>query len=518
MIRRLGEIRLSGLSLAVLAAVSGLATVLIISGASQPTAAQIAAEAALRERPAVISYRAIPTPAPSRGSQPAPAPSEPAPAPASSTPTTTPTASVPSPPPTASLPTQNTSPAPAASTPAKPTSTLPKVGHVFEIALSTDSYADAFGKHSEAPYLRSLKRKGVLLSGFESLGSSELSDYLAMVSGQGPNADTNGGCTTYAGFPQSAAAQRNGLVRGNGCVYPETALTIGDQVTASGHVWKAYVADMGSQTCAHPNSNALADSTLPGTQAGYDTAHNPFIYFHSLIDLGDCANDDQDLSHLGGALAKRSRTATFSFIAPGACDDPASGGATGPAATTPGTSSGTTTASSTTAPTTTPGTTSGTTTASSTTAPTTTSSTTASSTTTSSATTSSTTTSSTTTSSTTGTGADVPAVCPAGQPTGIAAENAFLRLWVPRILASPAYRHNGVLIIAFAAAGHRDSTGPVRTGALVLSRYARHGEQLRRAFGPYSLLRSIEAMLGYQPLAHARTAPSFAAAALTETK
>ena len=312
----------------------------------------------------------------------------------------------------------------------------------------------------------------MLLTGFESLGSSELADYLAMVSGQGPNADTSGGCTTYADFPQTVAAQPDGLVPGDGCVYPETALTIGDQVTASGHTWKAYIADMGAQTCVHPNSNAVADSTLPGTQPGYDTAHNPFIYFHSLLDLGDCANDDQDLSRLGVALARRSRTATFSFIAPGACDDPASAGATSPAATTPTT--------------------------------TTTSSTTSS---TSATTTSSSTTSSTSTAPTTSTGAVESSPCPAGEATGIAAENAFLRLWVPRILASPAYRHNGVLIIAFAAAGQRESAREVRTGALVLSRFAPRGRQLRRAVGPYSLLRSVETMLGYKPLAHARTAP-----------
>ncbi len=104
-------------------------------------------------------------------------------------------------------------------------------------------------------------------------------------------------------------------------MYPETALTIGDQVSASGHVWQAYIADMGKQACAHPNSNAAADGDLPGTEAGYDTAHNPFIYFHSLLDLGDCASDDQDLSRLQPALAHASGAPTFSFIAPGACED-----------------------------------------------------------------------------------------------------------------------------------------------------------------------------------------------------
>ena len=123
-----------------------------------------------------------------------------------------------------------------------------------------------------------------------------------------------------------------------------------------------------------------------------------------------------------------------------------------------------------------------------------------------------------TTTTTTPTGAAAPttatapatptnAACPTGQPVGVAAENAFLRLWVPRILASAAYKHNGVLIIAFARTGQQNSAHAIRTGALVLSRYARHGKKIGRKFGPYSLLRSIEQMLGYKPLAHARSAP-----------
>ena len=449
--RGLSEIRVRGWWLALLAGLSGAATVLIISGAGGRSAAQLAALAALRQRPAVTSpghSSVAPTAAPgSPGpSAPAPSPSTTAPPVQAPTPTTqSQAATTPSPATTTQGSGSTGAPSSSAGTPA---STLPKVGHVFEIALSTDSYRDAFGKQSAAPYLRSLESRGTLLSDFQSLGKSELADYLAMVSGQGPNADTSGGCATYAEFPQSTAARPDGLVRGNGCVYPETALTIGDQATASGHVWRAYVADMGAQTCAHPNSNAGGGALLPGTQPGYDTAHNPFIYFHSLLDLGDCAADDQDLSRLGPALSRRDRTAAFSFIAPGACDD-----------------AGTITPSTTTPSTTTPA-------------------------------------------------ATTSAACPAGQPVGIAAENAFLRRWVPRILASPAYRHNGVLIIAFAAAGQRSSAHAIRTGALVLSRYARRGKRIKRAFGPYSLLRSVEAMLGYKPLAHARSAPSFAAAVL----
>ena len=113
-----------------------------------------------------------------------------------------------------------------------------------------------------------------------------------MVSGQAPNADTRDDCSTYAEFTGSAQAASDGQVPGAGCVYPNTVLTVADQVTAAGKQWKAYLADMGDSTCVHPNSNAAGDGELPGAGIDYDTQHNPFVYFHSLLDLGGCSSND----------------------------------------------------------------------------------------------------------------------------------------------------------------------------------------------------------------------------------
>ncbi len=487
MTRRLAEIRLSGSSLAILAAVSLAAAALIIAGGSGQTPAQLAALAALRQHTVALAPQPAQSPAPTAPTAPSSAGGgsvSPVVSAAPPAPVTGPATADTSPPSSVSPGSgsgggggggasgQNT----GAGKSSSPQTDKPTVSHVFEIALSTTSYAAAFGAQSAAPYLRSLEARGTLLSGFESFGASELADNLALVSGQGPNPDTAAGCTTYAEFRHGVNANAKGLVPGSGCVYPETALTIGDQVSASGHVWKAYIADMGKQTCAHPNSNAPADAALPGTDPGYDPTHNPFIYFHSLLDLGDCASDDEDLSRLTSDLADKSKTATFSFIAPSACEDatetvtPSAGGPTvPPVTTTPSTASTTTT--------------------------TTTSTTSSSSTTTSS---------SPTTTSTT-------AACPPAGPVGISAQDAFLRQWVPRILASAGYKAHGVLIIAFAAAGDQRQK-LVRTGALVLSRHGPTGKTIAANYGPYSLLRSEEDALGYAPLAHAKSAPSFASA------
>jgi hypothetical protein len=69
-----------------------------------------------------------------------------------------------------------------------------------------------------------------------------------------------------------------------------------------------------------------------------------------------------------------------------------------------------------------------------------------------------------------------------------------------------------VLVIALSAIG---SAGhPVRTGALVLSRYTSQNKRNATAYGPYSVLRSIEDMLNDTALAHTARARSFAASVL----
>jgi hypothetical protein len=323
-----------------------------------------------------------------------------------------------------------------------PTSTTSPVKHVFVIALTTDSYHAAFGHGSVAHYLNgTLRRRGTLLSGYRTLGDTELPDYLGMISGQAPNSDTSSGCATYAEFPSAAKAESNGQFNGPGCVYPNTALTVADQITAAGKQWKAYLAGLGATTCVHPNSNAADDATLTGASSDYATRHNPFIYFHSLLDLGGCQSDDVGIQHLSRDLRVAKRTPTYAYIAPGLCDEPSA------------------------------------------------------------------------------------TSCAGNEPGGLAAEDAFLKRWVPHILSSQAYKQDGVLMIVFAHAAPVADTdagtgagtgtqGPVRTGALILSPLATKGRTLSGSYGPYSVLRTIEDLLGYTPLVHAKTAPSFASTAL----
>jgi hypothetical protein len=198
----------------------------------------------------------------------------------------------------------------------QPTKPASHVKHVFVIVLGTPSYSAAFGHGSAASYLNSkLRPQGELLSNYRTLSASPLPDYIAMVSGQAPNHDTTQDCPTYSEFPGSASPAGNGLVPGTGCVYPNTALTVGDQLDSANLPWRAYIEGM-TAPCQHPNSGA-ADNT--GTSE-YATSHNPFVYFHSLLDLGDCQSDDVPYTRLANALGSAHRTPSYSFISPDVCD------------------------------------------------------------------------------------------------------------------------------------------------------------------------------------------------------
>ncbi len=444
MIRSLRAVRLSRSQLAAVAVSSAVATALIIASAMGRTGAESAALAALHRRAVV---REIPTRAPAAVSAtattgtgaPASTPTQNASATPASDSSATSGASSSSPVMTASDSTAGgggtVTPGTTTTTPpATPAAPKPsKVKHVFVITVPSTDYQATFGQASVATYLnRTLRPLGTLLSGYDTLGGTGLPDGIAMTSGQAPNADTERGCATYAEFATTAHPAADGQVPGTGCVYPNTMLTIGDQVTSSALRWKAYIEAMGSAPCRHPNSNTPDPTQLAAPADQYSTPHNPFVYYHSLLDLGDCMSNDVALDQLPADLKHAATTPSYSYLAPGLCEDVTA------------------------------------------------------------------------------------LTCPDGRPGGLRASDTFLAQWVPLILRSAAYRRDGALIIAFTAPGAPSSAPgrPVQIGALVVSRFAKAGATSRAAYTPYSVLRSVEDLLGFTPLAHAAHAASFAASVL----
>ena len=199
----------------------------------------------------------------------------------------------------------------------------PPIQHVFMIVLENKSFNETFGSASPAPYLsQQLTGQGALLSNYYAIGHNSLPNYVALVSGQAPNAITQSDCQIYQDFVPGSPVQVdvNGQVVGQGCVFPSATQTIANQLMEHGLTWRGYMEDMASP-CLHPALNTLdqTQTAKPGDQ--YAARHNPFVYFHSIIDDPFCAANDVPLNQLSGDLKQYATTPNFVFITPNLCHD-----------------------------------------------------------------------------------------------------------------------------------------------------------------------------------------------------
>jgi phospholipase C len=204
----------------------------------------------------------------------------------------------------------------------------PAVTHVFVIVLENRNYDKTFGPGSGGPYLAdTLVKTGALLRQYYGIGHSSLDNYIAMISGIAPNPSTQGDCPVFTNFGETGTAP-DGQPIGLGCVYPASVPTVANQVTAAGKTWRAYLEDMGNNpareaaTCAHPAIGSV-DSTESADNTDHDryaTKHNPFVYFHAVIDsAASCRQHVVPLTNLDADL--KSGTPNLSFIVPNLCHD-----------------------------------------------------------------------------------------------------------------------------------------------------------------------------------------------------
>jgi hypothetical protein len=411
---------LTGKRFGLLVASSVVATSAIVASAMTGTGgsgalAALVGRSLASESAPVASAPAPTTSAGGGGASAASAPAAPEPAPEASYPAS----SAPAPEPASE---------PAAKKPARaPAEAEPEAGpvkHVFVISLASPGYEQSLGAQSQMPYLSAtLRPQGELLSNYALLDDGALANGIAAVSGEPANPATAEGCPSYGD-----------------CVYPVETLTIADQLTLEQLDWRAYADGMADPAgkpanCVYPGPGESSASVQPG---GYAASQNPFVYFHSLLDLGDCSTSDVPLEQLSKDLGKAEKTPSYSFIAPTPCN------------------------------------------------------------------------------------AGVAGQCPAGTTEGAAGADAFLAAWVPKILASPAYKADGILIVTFSsinppAVGAPVPAGdPLRTGALLLSPFVTPGGTDAAAYDPYSLLRSSQEFfaLDLLGLAAAAKTKSFAAGLL----
>lgn len=265
-------------------------------------------------------------------------------------------------------------------------SSLPPAGaikHVIVIDLENEGESTTFGPTSPATYLNdTLLPAGELVKNYYAVGHVSADNYIAQVSGQAPNLVTSSDCLTSStsltgsytdvtpGTLDPNQTAYPGQVDGQGCVFPKSVQTIGNQLDEAypwsiGSNWREYAEDMGNDPardggvpdplggadCAHPvqvNGNASDDTNnaegpnATGTQVKsavtdqYADRHNPFIYFHAVTDnTWLCDHDVVPLGtettagngtvtyagHLADDLKHQSTTPKFAFITPNLCDD-----------------------------------------------------------------------------------------------------------------------------------------------------------------------------------------------------
>lgn len=231
---------------------------------------------------------------------------------------------------------------PAAADPVTP----PAITHVWQIELENEAESATFGTGSPATFLNStLVPQGVFIPNYYGTGHASLDNYLAQISGQSQFAGTSSDCPVYQDAPGSVDARGfflpSSTSPAGGCVYPSAVRTLADQLSAAGRTWHGYMEDLGANPvretspCGQPGAGLepTPDVTQLATPTDqYATRHNPFAYFHSLLDrpapasASPCAANVTSLAPLSADLGTGGSAAAYSFITPNLCDDGHDGG------------------------------------------------------------------------------------------------------------------------------------------------------------------------------------------------
>jgi hypothetical protein len=209
---------------------------------------------------------------------------------------------------------------------AEPTSSAcpPRFQHVWTIVLENSAVYTSFSLgQAAAPYLaRTLPGEGAFVPNYYGTGHSSLDNYIAMTSGQAPNSDTQGDCTDPSqlggGDPTyhiDSAGQAIGKV---GCTYQANVSDLSNQLRQAHRSWKAYNETMDANPgvdrthCQGPDTyTGGVYHTTPDPYANpntsgqpnpteYRSKHNPWVYYHDVTDnLHYCDTHDVPLGAFG---------------------------------------------------------------------------------------------------------------------------------------------------------------------------------------------------------------------------
>jgi hypothetical protein len=385
-------------------------------------------------------------------------------------------------------------------------SVLARIKYVWLIDLSGSSFARALAKPSADPYLaKQLVPKGTLLADYSLVAASPLANDVALLSGQGSNADTEEDCPSYEPI-EPPTVESKGLTEGVGCIYPAAAKTLANQVSEAALAWKAYVQDMapaapttagGQGEGASSEASSTSTSIAPGTASTTSTTTATTTTAGPSTNAGPTTTAGPSTTSTTSPSTATSTTSTTSVGAPieastQTCRHPALDGSEAAPAPTAGADYAlarnpfaffdslleggacagddvdlTALKSDLAEPRRTPN-----------------------------------------------LSWIVPSACDDGQETGcgpdgtdgLTAADRFLAKVVPEILASKEYRQRGLLVITFdAGPAERSGAFPAdaKVGALLISPFVESGRTDIHAFTTYSLLMSLERLYGVPLLGHA---------------
>jgi len=214
----------------------------------------------------------------------------------------------------------------------------PGIKHVWVIELENKSFDQAFVSNTNTYLWKTLPSQGKLLRQYYGTGHFSLDNYISELSGIAPNIDTQADCQRYMDVALSVPVpDASGQVVGQGCVYPAAVKTLANQLSEHRLTWRGYMQDMGNDptreelTCGRPKSGGTvvdpsglggSDGTQSATATDqYAARHNPFVYFHAILDTPACAANVGPLPRLFTDLSSVSTTPNFTFITPNLCDD-----------------------------------------------------------------------------------------------------------------------------------------------------------------------------------------------------
>jgi len=220
------------------------------------------------------------------------------------------------------------SPVATAATKAKPVATvdsgLPKAKHVWYIIMENKSFDATFTGLNNNTYLwKTLPSQGTLLTNYYGTGHYSQDNYTALVSGQSPLYDQQLDSPTYKDAAGAVITDKTDPNYGQfkaagdpytlqGSVYPSSVQTIFNQLSAANVSWKSYGQDLGYQDASGP-AHSVTSCGAPGTDPTnspvpnpgganasdqYVAKHYPLPWFHSIIDNASTMCDSKHAASL----------------------------------------------------------------------------------------------------------------------------------------------------------------------------------------------------------------------------